>query len=96
MLANILYILSVILPVMAAWAHDSYAKLQAVKVEQAGAEARTRLAYNETNIRAKTAEHENALTNALLSIQEQSTLIAELKHELADHAKQLSLLNDRV
>jgi hypothetical protein len=96
MLANILYILSVVLPIVTAWVIDANKKLEAQKVVENGSIERARMSIANTNTRAKTAEHEQALTNALLTIQDHAGLIDKLGQELTEHTKQLSLLNDRV
>lgn len=96
MLANILYILSVMLPIATAWVINANKKLQTQKVIEEGSLARQRASLENTNTRAKTAEHEQALTNALLTIQEHSGFINKLGQELTEHTKQISILTERL
>lgn len=96
MLANILYILAVVLPAAAAWAHNSHATLQAHRIIEQAATDRVRLSIEDRNTRAKTAEHEQALTNALTELEEHRTYIAELRAEMAEQTKQVSMLSERI
>lgn len=107
MLANILYILSVVLPLVTAWVIDANKKLQAVKleheaaitvakVEQESIVTRTRMSHDEANTRAKTADHDKALENALLEIVTLQGQVNSLSDQLTDHTKQISMLTERL
>lgn len=96
MLANILYILSVVLPVVTAWVIDANKKLLTQKVIEEGSLARQRMSLENTNTRAKTAEHEQALTNALVELEKLSVELAELKAFQLESTKQISILTERL
>jgi PleD family two-component response regulator len=85
-----------VLPVAAAWAYHSYTTLQAQRITQNGSTDRVRLNIEDANTRAKTAEYEQALTNALTELEEHRTFIAELRAEVAEQTKQVSLLTERI
>ncbi len=95
MLANILYILSVVLPIVTAWVIDANKKLQAQKIVEEGSITRARMSLENTNTRAKSAEHEQALTNALLEITTLQGQVNSLTEQLAEHTRQISILTDR-
>lgn len=96
MLANVAYILAAMLPAASAWAYHSYTALQVRRVAEQAATDRVRLSIEDANTRAKTAEYEHALTNALTELEEHRTYIAELRAEMAEQTKQVSMLSERI
>jgi predicted nucleic acid-binding Zn-ribbon protein len=96
MLDNVMYVLALVLPLAAAWAYNSHTKLLAQQVIEKAMTDRTRLNIEDANTRAKTAEYEQALTNALTELEDHNTQIAELRAEMAEQTKQVSLLTERL
>lgn len=96
MLDNVAYVLAAVLPPAAAWAYHSYATLQGHRVIEQATTDRVRLNLEDANTRAKTADHELALMNALTELEEHRSFIAELRAEVAEHTKQVSVLTERL